>query len=106
MRRGGTDRGVRHRLGLPAQAGGWSGEKAQRRSNDENRQIEARLRAEGASATARLSVVERPEWWNHASPQQIVAMYALAHQWRDHQSHAATAPDTLFSSCGAATGST
>ena len=68
---------------------------AQRRSDDEHRQLEARFRAEGASAAARLSVVERPEWWNHASPQQIVSMYELAHQWRDDQPHAANAADTI-----------
>ena len=68
---------------------------AQRRSDDEHRQLEARFRAEGASEAARLSVVDRPEWWNHASPQQIVSMYELAHQWRDDQPHAANASDTI-----------
>lgn len=68
---------------------------AQRRSDDEYRQLEARFRAEGASAAARLSVVDRPEWWNGASPQQIVSMYELAHQWRDDQPHAANAADTI-----------
>ena len=68
---------------------------AQRRSDDEYRQLEARFRAEGASAAARLSVVDRPEWWNHASPQQIVSMYELAHQWRDDQPNAANAADTI-----------
>jgi hypothetical protein len=71
------------------------GRDAQRRSDHEHRQLEARLRAEGASAAARLSVVERPEWWNHASPQQIVSMYRLAHQWRDDEPHAATAAATV-----------
>ena len=68
---------------------------AQRRSDDEHRQLEARFRAEGASASARLSVVQRPEWWNHASPQQVVSMYELAYQWRDDQPHAANAADTI-----------
>ena len=68
---------------------------AQSHSDDEHRQLEARFRAEGASAAARLSAVERAEWWNHASPQQIVSMYELAHQWRDDQPHAANAADTI-----------
>ena len=68
---------------------------AQRRSDDQYRQLEARFRAEGASAAARLSVVERPEWWNHATPQQIVSIYGLARQWRDDQPHAANAFDTI-----------
>lgn len=68
---------------------------AQRRFEDEQRRLEVRFRAEGASAAARLSVVERPEWWNHASPQQIVSVYELAHQWRDDQPRAATAADTI-----------
>jgi len=68
---------------------------ARRRSEDEHRQLEARFRAEGESAAARLSVVDRPEWWNHATTQQIVSMYELAHQWRDDQPHAANAADTI-----------
>ena len=68
---------------------------AQRRSDDEHRELEARFRAEGASAAAQLSVVERPEWWDHASPEQIVSMYEFAHQWRDDQPHAANAADTI-----------
>jgi hypothetical protein len=68
---------------------------AQRRSDDEYRQLEARFRAEGASAAARLSVVHRPEWWNGASPQQIVSMYELAHRWRDDHPDAANAADTI-----------
>lgn len=68
---------------------------AQRRSDDEHRQLEARFQSEGASAAARLSVVERPEWWDHATPQQIVSMYELADQWRDDQPQAANAADTI-----------
>ena len=68
---------------------------AQRRSGDEYRRLGARFRAEGASVAARLSVVERPEWWDHASPQQIVSMYELAQQWRDDQPHAANAAATI-----------
>lgn len=67
---------------------------AQRRSDDEHRQLKALFSAEGASAAARLGVVERPEWWNYASPQQIVSMYELAQQWRESQPHAANAADT------------
>lgn len=68
---------------------------AQRRSDDDHRQLEARFRAESASAAARLSVVERAEWWNAPSPQQIVSMYELAHQWRDDHPRAANAADTI-----------
>ena len=68
---------------------------AERRSDDEHRQLEARFRVEGASTGARLRLVQRPERWNHGSPQKIVSMNELAHQWRDNQAHAANAADTI-----------
>lgn len=68
---------------------------AQHRSEQEARQLEARYRAEGASATARLAVVDRAEWWDRATGEQIAGMYELAAQWRHDQPHASGAVETI-----------
>jgi hypothetical protein len=68
---------------------------AQHRDQQEARQLEARYRAEGASATARLAVVDRTEWWDHATPADITSMWHLAAQWQNDQSRAAIAVETI-----------
>jgi hypothetical protein len=82
-----ADRLVRARQELAAQA--------QRRSEQEYRQLEARFRSEAAVAGARLAAVERPDWWDHADVPHIAAMHDLAQQWRDHDPHAAIAAETI-----------
>lgn len=67
----------------------------QHRSEQEGRHFEARLRAEGASAAARLAVVDRPEWWDRATATEIVGIYELASSWQADQPSAATAVDTI-----------
>jgi colicin import membrane protein len=68
---------------------------AQHRDQQEARQLEARYRAEGASATARLAVVDRTEWWDRATPAEVTSMWELAAQWQDEQPRAATAAETI-----------
>jgi colicin import membrane protein len=68
---------------------------AQRRSEQEYRQLDARFRAEAAVAGARLSAVERPDWWDRADVPQIAAMHDLAQQWQQHDPHAAIAAETI-----------
>jgi GTP cyclohydrolase III len=68
---------------------------AQNRDQQEARQLEARYRAEGASATARLAVVDRTEWWDHATPADITSMWHLAAQWQDEQPRAAIAVEAI-----------
>ena len=68
---------------------------AQHRSEQEFRQLEARYRAEGASATARLALVDRTEWWDHAAPDDITSMWQLAAQWQNEQPRAAIAAETI-----------
>lgn len=65
------------------------------RSEQEARTLEARFRAEGASATARLAVIDRPEWWDRATPADVVAMYELAAAWQDDQPRAAVAAERI-----------
>ena len=68
---------------------------AQQRAEQEARELEARFRAEGAAAAARLSVVDRAEWWHHATPEQIAGMYELAAQWSADQPAAAGAIEAI-----------
>lgn len=68
---------------------------AQYRNQQEARQLEARDRAEGASATARLAVVDRTEWWDRATPADITSMWHLAAQWQDEQPQAAIAAEAI-----------
>lgn len=68
---------------------------AQRRSEQEYRQLEARFRSEAAVAAARLSAVERPDWWDRADVPQIAVMHDLAQQWRQHDPHAVVAAETI-----------
>lgn len=68
---------------------------AQNRDQQEARQLEARYRAEGASATARLAVVDRTEWWDRATPADITSMWHLAAQWQNDQPRAATAAEAV-----------
>ena len=68
---------------------------AQRREQQEARQLEARCRVEGASATARLAVVDRTEWWDRATPADITSMWHLAAQWQNDQPRAATAAEAI-----------
>ena len=65
------------------------------RAQQEAHQLEARYRAEGASATARLALVDRPEWWDRAAPADITSMWQLAAQWQQEQPSAAAAADTI-----------
>lgn len=68
---------------------------AQDRSEQEARQLEARYRADGASATARLALVDRTEWWDRAAPAEIASMWQLAQQWQDEHPRAAVAAETI-----------
>ena len=68
---------------------------AQRQSEHEQRQLQARFEGERDVAGARLMVVERPEWWDRADTQQIAGMYETAQQWRQFDPRAQAAADTI-----------
>lgn len=68
---------------------------AQRQSEHEQRQLQARFEGERDVAGARLMVVERPEWWDRADIAQIAGMYETAQQWRQFDPRAQAAADTI-----------
>lgn len=72
-----------------------SARQAEHRAQQETHQLEARYRAEGASATARLAVIDRPEWWDRAAPADITSMWQLAVQWQHEEPRAAVAADMI-----------
>ena len=55
--------------------------RAQAVSEQEARALESRLAAERAVARSELAVASRPEWWNHATPEQIGHAYQVARAW-------------------------
>lgn len=68
---------------------------AQRQSEQEQRQLQARFAGERDVAGARLMVVERPEWWDRADIAQIAGMHETAQQWRQFDPRAKAAADTI-----------
>lgn len=68
---------------------------AQRQSEHEQRQLQARFEGERDVAGARLMVVERPEWWDRADIAQIAGMHETAQQWRQFDPRAQAAADTI-----------
>ncbi len=68
---------------------------AQRQSEHEQRQLQARFEGERDVAGARLMVVERPEWWDPADTRQIAGMHETAQQWRQFNPRARAAADTI-----------
>ncbi|MEV8241959.1 hypothetical protein AB0O90_17070 [Microbacterium testaceum] len=61
----------------------------------ESRELQARFDAERAAARAQLAVVERPEWWDRASAQDIADVHETATAWREHDDTAATAAEKI-----------
>lgn len=68
---------------------------AQRQSEHEQRELQARFEGERDVAGARLMVVERPEWWDRADIAQIAGMHETAQQWRQFDPRAQAAADTI-----------
>lgn len=61
----------------------------------ESRELQARFDAERGAARAQLAVVERPEWWDRASAQDIADVHETATAWREHDDTAATAAEKI-----------
>lgn len=53
--------------------------------------LAARLEAERTAAIASLTVVDRPEWWDRASVEEVAGMVETATTWRDRDPAAARA---------------
>jgi hypothetical protein len=68
---------------------------AQRRSEQEQRELQARFSAERDAAGARLAVVERPEFWETSTVKAQAAMYETAEQWKDLDPRAQAASETI-----------
>ncbi|MGN7187718.1 hypothetical protein [Microbacterium enclense] len=68
---------------------------AQRQSEQEQRQLQARFEGERDVAGACLMVVEWPEWWDRADIAQIAGMHETAQQWKDFDPRAQAAADTI-----------
>lgn len=57
---------------------------AQARSGAQARELSARFDGERSAARASLQVVDRPEWWDRASVQDIARVAETAAAWKNH----------------------
>lgn len=55
--------------------------RARAASEQEARALQSRFSAEQQAARLELSYVHRPEWWSHATPEQIGRSYQVARAW-------------------------
>lgn len=56
---------------------------AQATSEQEARELQARLDAERSAARAQLAPVQREEWWTRAQPGDVAAAWETARTWQD-----------------------
>ncbi|ALD14406.1 hypothetical protein GW571_14915 (plasmid) [Clavibacter capsici] len=56
---------------------------AQGRSENEVKQLQERFSAERDVAVARVSVVDRPKYWERSSLLNQASMHETAQQWKD-----------------------
>lgn len=68
---------------------------AQRRDTDAARELAARFEAERGVAMSQIDVVNRPEWWNNASVQDIANVTETAESWRGFDPRAQAAMETI-----------
>jgi hypothetical protein len=68
---------------------------AQGRSEQEQREIQARFAAERDAASARLAVVDRPQYWEQSTVKDQARMYEIAEQWKDYDPRAQAASETI-----------
>ncbi|MBF4618697.1 hypothetical protein ITJ44_11500 [Clavibacter sp. VKM Ac-2873] len=59
------------------------------------KQLQQRLRAERDAAVAKVSVVERPEYWERSSLMDQASMHETAQQWKDADPRAQAASETI-----------
>jgi hypothetical protein len=64
-------------------------------SQQEARELQARLEAERSAARAQLAPVERQDWWASADPQQIAAAWETAQAWQKSDPDARRAADRI-----------
>ncbi|PPF66643.1 hypothetical protein C5E16_11005 [Clavibacter michiganensis] len=68
---------------------------AQSRSEHEVKQVQQRFSAERDAAVAKVSVVERPEFWERSTPTEQASMHETAQQWKDLDPRAHAASKTI-----------
>lgn len=68
---------------------------AEARSLQESRELQARFQAERQAAVSGLSNVQRPDWWDKASPDDIGRAFATAKAWEQHDPEAANAKNRV-----------
>jgi len=55
---------------------------AQGTSEQATRELQARVDAQGATAVAQLDATRHPEWWDHASVEDVASAWEAAQEWR------------------------
>jgi hypothetical protein len=68
---------------------------AQAASEQEGRELQARLDAERSAARAQLAPVERQDWWASADPEQVAAAWETARAWQDVDPDVSRAADRI-----------
>ncbi|MBO0984875.1 hypothetical protein [Rathayibacter sp. SD072] len=68
---------------------------AERRDTDAARELSARFEAERAVAMSQVDVVNRPEWWQDASVEDVARVAETAESWRGFDPRAAAAMETI-----------
>jgi hypothetical protein len=84
---------IRGAVNMAISIGGYAGQQAaeriaqrnreqQRASEQAAREMQARYDAERAAARSQVAVVNRPEWWDRATPEQIGKVWETVETWR------------------------
>lgn len=68
---------------------------AQAASDQEGRELQARMDAERSAARASLAPVDRDDWWERATPDEIGDAWQTANAWRDIDADAQRTADTM-----------
>ena len=68
---------------------------AQAASEQTARELQARIDGERAAALAQLEATRHPEWWDHASVDDVASAWEAAQEWRDRDSEAEAAAERM-----------
>jgi colicin import membrane protein len=68
---------------------------AQTQSEQTARELQARIDAERRTALAQLEATRNPEWWDHASVDDVASAWEAAQEWRDRDSVAEAAAERM-----------
>ena len=68
---------------------------AQATSEQTARELQARIDAERRTALAQLQATRNPDWWDHASVDDVASAWEAAQEWRDRDSEAEAAAERM-----------